>query len=619
MKYSLKGRIQATVCDNHQQALANTIIRLYYSENEGVTELVAAPSKELFQVLDEEMIQAKQKRLLTETTTDARGHYEIKIDSEQNAYEGQSLELNAYYPEIPDYGQQDTSKPSGYAPFQAVLDVWQPRWTASEETDEPSAQSNHRISRKWWCTILQELDIWSICGTLYGCETEAPQAGIEVIAMDDDIISDDLLGSAITDTAGKFCIFYRSKDFKKTFLSPLINVETPFAATSNGPDIYFKFALGGSVFFAEEPSEARKPSRENADNCVCVDLCIDSSKGEPITSFFHVGDYRRYNIVLNIDPSDGRTTNKTDAGWNRQAFYGTLALLGTLEKTFNGQSTEYLFQYAELASPAEAIPTNEAAWTDVVKSDIASGTIIGFTPKLVTSPTPPPPFYYEPDIYAINPQPGQIEVAFNGNWTVVPQTAQSLTGRLINLISEKLASGRVNMSGLVPGESSAPLQKNRYFSLRMKKREAGNAASETVAGTSRPIAIFNTTYEDVLQGGSWSPGRSSELGIATLDLAELATAGGCSKIDNTITVKYTAANPNLGDVRFGFKRPGATNNFEPINFSTPGEEAQGTALYSGNFAALKNCAYEIQLTAGLKLTNGEKTHDGIQDRVLFCR
>ena len=619
MKYSLKGRIQTTVCDDHQHALTNTVIRLYQPDDETVTELVAAQPKEAFRWLEKKDFQAKQKRLLVETTTDAQGHYTFEIDGEQKNYQGGAVELDIYYPEIPDYGQKNTDKPAGYLPFQVTIDVLQPRWRETE--DELLARWNHRISRKWWCTILQRLDIWAICGTLYGCETEATQAGIEVIAMDDDIISDDRLGSAVTDTAGKFCIFYRSKDFKRTFLSPLINVETPFVATNNGPDLYFKFALGGAVFSEEEPSEARNPGRENVSNCVCVDLCIDSSKGEPITSFFHIGENRKYNIVQNINPNDGRTINKADSDWNQQAFYSTLALLGTLEKTFNGQPTEYLFQYSELASSADAIPTNEAAWTDVIENDIALGTVIGLTPKFAATPIPPPPFYYEPDIYAINPRAGQIGVAFNGNWIVVPQTAQSLTGRLINLISENLAPDpdSVNMSRLVPGESSAPLQKNRYFSLRMKKREAGNAASETVAGTSRPIAIFNTTYENVPQGGSWSPGESSELGIATLDLAELATAGGCNKIENTITVKYTAANPNLGSVALHFWGPGATNNFEPINFSTPGEEAQGTALYSGNFAALKSCAYEIRLTAGLRLTNGEKTHDGVQDRVLFCR
>lgn len=618
MKYVLRGRIHATICDDRQLPLSRTLVRLYRFEAKDATRLVAAPAKEAFQFLEEKDIKAKQKRLLAETTTDAQGNYSFELDGDKKKYKGEAVEVDVYYPEIPDYGQEDTDKPRNYKAFQATLDVIQPRW---KETNEGLlAQWNYTLSRKWWCALLRRLDIWVICGTLLDCESGQPQSGIEVIAMDDDVISDDTLGSAITDASGKFCIFYRSKDFKKTFLSPFINVETPLLPLGNGPDIYFKFALGGSIFHEEDPSQARKPGRENVDNCLCVRLCIEGGQREPISSFFHIGDARRYHIVLNINPADGRTANKATAAWNEQAFFSTLALLGTLEKTLNGQPMEYKFQYTELASPADPIPANPAAWTDVLKTDIANGTIIGFTPKFVNSPPPP---HYDPDIYAINAQAGQIDVVFNGNWIVVPQTAQFLTGRLINLISGKLASGNVDMSTLTPGDSSttvAPLQKNRYFSLRMIKRQAGNAASEAVAGTSRPIAIFNTIYQNVPQGGSWAPGLTqSELGIATLDLDELVSGGGCSNISDSITVKYTAANPNLGSVGLAFSGPGATNNFDPIVFTTPGEEAHGTSHYLGSFGDLENCAYEIRLNAELKLTNGETQHDGIWDRVLFCR
>jgi hypothetical protein len=580
--------------------------------------MVAAQSKETFQILEEKQIKAKAKRLLAETTTDAQGNYSFEIDGNEKAYKGEAVEFDVYYDSIPDYGQEDTAKPRGFKSFQVTLDVLQPRWR--ETNNGLLARWDHRVSRKWWCGILQRLDIWVICGTLRDCESEQLQSGIEVIAMDDDVISDDQLGSAITDSSGRFCIYYRSKDFKKTFLSPVINVETPLFPLGNGPDIYFKYALAGSVFAEEDPSEARKPGRENVDNCLCVNLCVEGGQREPISSFFHIGEARRYHIVLNINPTDGRTANKVESGWNEQAFYGNLALLGTLEKTLNGQPMEYKFQYSELASPSDPIPTNPAAWTDVQPGDIAHGTIIGLTPKFVLSPIP----HYDPDIYAINAQAGQIDVNVSANWISVPQTAQFLTGRLINLISRNLATGSVDMSSLVPGDSTtsvvSPLQQNRYFSIRMLKRSAGNASSEVVAGTSRPIAIFNTVYQNVPQGGSWAPSAaSSELGVATLDLQELADAGGCSNITDSITVNYTAANPNLGGVSLVFSGPGASNSFDPIIFSSPGEEAHGTSNYTGSFSTLGDCAYEIRLNVGLRLTNGEQSHPNIWDRVLFCR
>jgi hypothetical protein len=107
--------------------------------------------------------------------------------------------------------------------------------------------------------------------------------------MDDDWITDDELGTATTDASGRFCIYYRSKDFKKTFLSPVVNVETPLLPWGNGPDIYFKFAFNGNDLPGEPSSRARQADRENVGNCLCVQLCVPLGGGgtnpqEPIAS-----------------------------------------------------------------------------------------------------------------------------------------------------------------------------------------------------------------------------------------------------------------------------------------------------------------------------------------------
>ncbi|SHM84469.1 hypothetical protein SAMN04488057_10449 [Cyclobacterium lianum] len=65
--------------------------------------------------------------------------------------------------------------------------------------------------------------------------------------------------------------------------------------------------------------------------------------------------------------------------------------------------------------------------------------------------------------------------------------------------------------------------------------------------------------------------------------------------------------------------PGGPHSFAPVTFPSPGEEAYGTSSYTGDVAALPNCSYEVRLTAELKLTDGESQHDGIWDRVLFCK
>lgn len=628
MLYILRGNLIGVKCDDHFMPLANTIVRLYRSRAnvDDATVLVTAQAKETFQLLDEKAIKAKEKYLLAETRTDESGNYTFEIDGDKSKYKGETVEFDIYYPEIPDYGQEDTSEPKNFNAFQATLNVLQPKWR--ETNNGLEARWNYRISNRIWCNILSILDIWLICGTVTNCETQQALAGIEVMAMDDDIISDDLLGSAVTDANGHFCVYYRSKDFKKTFLSPLINVETPLFPTGNGPDIYFRFAFGGSVFFEEQPSRARQADRENVGNCFCVRLCLEQQPGggngsEPVGYFFAIGELRRYNSILNINPANGKTIGKPTASWNDLAFYNNLALVGAITEKLNGQPMEYKFQYTELANPTDPIPVAPGAWTDVIPTQIAN-TVIGYGWRLT------PVFEYE-DI-AINALGSQIPVSFNGNWIIVPQSGTlpmgynlvlNNNGPLIKLITTTIANTPVDMGGLIPGNSTTsvnPLQQNRYFSLRMIKREAGNSSSEVVAGVSRPLAVFNTKYLDVPQRGSWLPTtNSNELGVASIDLEELATSGGCSTISNSLTAKYTAANPNLGAVTLGMTGPGGPHSFAPIVFPSPGEEAHGTAAYTGSVEALPNCSYEVRLSAELKLTNGESQHDGIWDRVLFCK
>ena len=625
MNYVINGKLYASICDNQRKPLAHTKIRVYALEEKenALAAFTSAQSKEVSKVYEEKDIKSRKSTLLAETTTDANGAYSITINGKKQKYNGEPIAMVAYYEEIPEYGQESVSLPNGFKPFEVLLDIIQPKWRESDLG--LVAGWNYTLLRRIWCYILKRLDIWVICGTVLNCESQAPISGIEVIAMDDDIITDDRLGSSVTDENGRFCIYYRSIDFKKTFLSPFINVETtPIFSFDNGPDVYFKFAAGGSIFFEEASSEAQKPSRKNIGNCFCVFLCLKEAPEvtqDPPAAFYQIGYARKYHPVLNIDPATGKTTGKSEAGWNDQAFYNTLDLRGSLSKKLNGQPVEYKFEYAEVSNPTVAVSSIPASsWVEVQESDMAKNEI--GTRILSLFPEIKYVSYAIGGTDSVTPFGNEKKVLFNGNWVQVPQETGifdiHFNGSLIKLISSKLASGTVDKSGLTQGTSSAPLEQNRYFALRMWKREQGNDATKVVSGFSRPIAIFNTQYENVPQGGSWLPSSSKELGIASVDLQELI-GGGCNKIGNAIHVKYTAANPNLGKVSIDFTGQGATNYFQPIVFTTPGEEAFGTSSYLGDFNALKPCAYEIRLNAALHLTDGEMQHPGIWDRVLFCR
>lgn len=634
MIYRLKGKLFTAICDAHENAIAHTKVRLYNLEDDinAATAYTSAQSKELIQVFEAKEIKNRKTLLIAETTTDANGNYEFEFDDKKANYSGGAFAVSLFYEKLPDYGQGDTSAPKNFSTFEVLIDVIHPKWRETNKGLE--AGWTFKLTSRVWCYILTRLDIWVICGTLTNCKSQQPLSGIEVIAMDDDIITDDRLGSAITNSNGQFCIFYRSNDFKKTFLSPWINIETtPIFSFDNGPDVYFKFAVSGFEVFAESPSEAQKPSRKNVGNCLCVNLCINKEvepQQDPPALFYQIGYNRKYHPVFEIDPATGRTTGKLETSWNDHAFYNTLDLRGSLSQTLNGQPVEYKFQYAKVNDPSIQIDSPGLVWNDVVAGQIAKTEIATQTTQIF--PVPKHNSFKIGGTTSPTAYGNEIEVKFTADgWIEVPQYtggfAFSFNGSLIKLISNSLVlNDTIDVAGMKPGETSvlpAPspsdsLQKNNYFILRMLKREQGNAATEIQAGFSRALAIFNTVYQNVPQGGSWLPSASNELGIASVDLQELI-GGGCNKILDEIHVKYTAANPNLGAVSLSFSGQGATNSFDPIVFPSPGEEAYGTASYLGDFGKLKPCAYEIRLNAQLKLTDGEDHHQGIWDRVLFCR
>ncbi len=626
------GNLYASSC-GRKEILPNVQIRVYKAPEgeeaqEAVQAAIASPPKETFKFLDEKEVDSKKNRLLAEIMTDDNGFYETEVDNKQKDYLNGPVEFDIRFNSIPDIGQGNTEKSDDFEPFQVHYTTVKPKLKDQyeENTEYPySFQYNIGISQVNFGRILDRLDIWMICGRVYICPEEhvdterKPAPGIEVIAMDNDWIHDDQIGSAQTDAQGYFCIFYRSADFKKTFLSPVVNVETPFSSDF-GPDVYFHFAHDGNVFHKESPSKGKESERENIGNIYCVTLCVPEIPvpDEPpnkVAGFFSIGLNRRYDILSNISTSTGRTKGKPHGHWNGNAFFGTLALIGTLTKKLNGNDLEYKFQYREYDAPGG---TALSGWEDVLPGQIAN-TVIGYTQKLTGNPANP----VETTYYAIHPHSGEQNVPFNGNWISVPQLSNlflNSNGLVLNLRSHEIASGSVNMSGLTPGNSTtgvASLQKNRYFKIRMLKREKGSS-TEVVAGTSHPLALFNTVYQNVPQGGSWISGTSNMDGVASMDIQELGSSG-CDSISDALHVEYTAANPNLGNVSVNMNGPGGPHSFPSISHNTPGEEAYGTVAYSGTVSALQNCAYTVNLRVSLKMTNGETNHHGLWDEVAFCK
>ena len=609
-----KGNLKGYVCDDCLEGISNATIRLYHPSGErDLTASAVAETKETFRALTADAVNAKQKQLVAEGRTDEEGNFEIKLGDSYNEGAFEIDFVCGNVPRGPHPHQQE------YVARQFHLTTAYPKWIQSRIGLVFSW--SYALPARWWCFIRGHFfDAWVICGHLTDCKTGAPLAGFTVTAMDADWLTDDLLGSDVTDSSGHFRIDYTSADFKKTFLSPWINIETDvsFPFTS-GPDVYFKLAYNGTQIQLETSANRRT----NVGHCLCVSLCLSDFVIPPSqipAAFTHIGKLGHHAIVTGIDA----TTGQTLGGY---AFYSSLNLVGMLNQKLNGLPMEYMFEYQSVATPATA-PT-PGGWLPVTPA-MVNETIIGSRFDLTGDIMNP----YEFTPYAINQTtPGYEPVVLNGNWIKMPQIPNFAAHQDAEILSLNTAAitgtTTIDLNGMVIGSPTVPAihaeVRDQYVALRMRQRQVGNASTEVVAGTSRPIALFNVRYDNVPQRGSWAPTKiNGALIAASLDVNEVVEgAGGCGKITTAIHVKYNARHQHLDTVALTMEGPTIANPalaFSPITVSRPETVSTGVGVTPTlSVAALPNCAYLIKLTATVKLTNGENPGGTVEDYISICK
>lgn len=626
MKYRLKGNLSGFLCNDYKEAIAGNKVLLYAaSQSDRVVENVISNPKDTFHLVSDQEAADRKKLLVATAETDAKGNFEFVLDEKQSR---QAFDLDFICGTVP---HRVPVKPPRKAPQFHLTTVY-PEWRASKEegyaTYMPDLQP---ISAKWWCHIRGHyFDAWVVMGHMYVCGTKTPIPGVKVTAMDADFITDDNLGSDVTNANGFFRIDYTSVDFKKTFLSPWLNIETDptFLSFVSGPDIYFTYEYNGAAI----QGETKANRRNNVPYCLCVNLCLDNITVIPPTipaSFTKIGNNGNYfinEVVASGNPNViGQGTGKTPAS---QAFYATISLRGNLSQKLNGQPMEYSFETIETTGPGTAADAaiETGTWKKIKAGDMGNA-IIGTFFTLTGDPWAP--VLITDHVVGVS---GNVDA---DGWIAVPQDSNfspNINGQLLSFNTGSLNAGSVDMTGLVQGQSvttKAPLQQNRFFKIRMIKREAGDPGTEVVAGVSNAIAMFNTLYQNVPQFGSWMPQTSSEYGVACVDIQEMIGGGGstgCTPITSAIHVNYTAANPNMGGVSLKLYGPGgpydlvntAPTGFVPETFGT------ATSLIDGTPAPvpvsdLKKCAYTVILSVELKLTNGEGQHNNIEDWLSFCK
>ncbi|RNA61039.1 hypothetical protein D1631_03350 [Chryseobacterium nematophagum] len=619
MRHIIKGNLAAYLCRDCSEYLSQVKVRVYLPQSDiNLAAVSAAEIKDTFKEVKEEEIKSKENRLIAEAETDMNGNFSLIIDEK---YSRSSLEIDFSCGTI----SRPPLTPKKGKERQFHITTFVPQWKITKEEQILVANFSYIIPEKWWCIIKgRYFDIWTICGRLTDCQTGKPLAGITVIAMDADFITDDELGRNTTDSNGHFKIYYTSADFKKTFLSPIINIETdvlpPFAS---GPDVYFQLEYSGQRFALETKSNRR----DNVGYCLCVKLC--SKELIPVEpsippSFTHFGLTQHIPIQAGINLATGKTLS----GY---AFFSSVNLVGTISKKINAQPMEYLFEYQEVTNPTD--PLNPAGWNPVVPNMIDK-TVIGYLWTLTGDVSNP--VHYDP--YYINGTGTENTINFNGNWIQVPQDsnfASHVDAEILKLSTEKLTgvtSIDMNMPTSSIGNSSVsparPHISNRYFAIRMKQRELGNSATEVVAGTSKPIAIYNVLYQNVNKHGSWAHTTVNNQYLAlSVDLEEIISgSGGCSKITTDLHVKYGARNENLGSVSLsitGPHKPGQSFGFNPIVLMSSPETYGSTQLVftppTDTVADLLPCAYTVSISATALLTTGDSNLDSYYDFVSFCK
>lgn len=626
MKYTFKGSLCGYLCEDSTESLFGMEVLLYLPwQKERVIENAIASTKDTFRLVTKEESSVRKKLLIATAKTDEKGDFEFELDEKYNKT---AFDIDFICSTVPHASPAASRKEQ----IQFHLTTIYPEWRFGKEREHSIYLWRYCIDYKWWCYIRGHyFDAWVICGHMYLCGTKTPIPNLKVTAWDADFLTNDNIGSAITDANGYFRIDYTSIDFKKTFLSPLINVETdpdwPLTFKS-GPDVYFKYEYNGTAFRGETVADRRN----NVGYCLCVELCLKDIEiiPPPIpASFTKIGNNGNYFInetVASGDPNViASATGKTPAG---QAFYSCIKLRGNLSQKLDGVAMEYSFDTIETASAGTG-SAEIGVWKKVLASQMCEaeiGTFFTFT----GNPMNP--------VSIIPYKVGNVSLGVDaGGWIAVPQAANfspNINGEILSLNTESLNAATVNMTGLVQGQSTttkAPLQHNRFFKIRMVKRQVGNPASEVPAGVSNPIAMFNTVYKNVPQFGSWMSQTSDEMGVACINIQEMIGGGGgtgCSPITDALHVHYTAANPNMGEVSLTLSGSGGPYSIQNVAPLSSVAETFGTAtdlftipppVVLKPVNVLGKCAYTVKMSVELKLTNGEGQHGNIEDWLSFCK
>jgi hypothetical protein len=258
MSYIFSGTLRAQSCGGEVHPLDNATLKLYRQGREG--------GVDDFAVRGHEELRDRDYLLFCQGRTDDNGEFRIDLGEKSvfghrgstHPYAGEAFTLEAIVRRLDGGELGHDPEPVQISLGTITLD-WQ------QQGDDHTAQWDHTIPESEWSRVREALDAWSILGRVVRAGTGEGIDGLRVFAYDADFVKDDFLGTAETDSGGRFRINYSGSDFREP------------AGERGGPELYFRVETAdGQVVLKEAKSRGNQPDRADASNCFQVELAVDS-------------------------------------------------------------------------------------------------------------------------------------------------------------------------------------------------------------------------------------------------------------------------------------------------------------------------------------------------------
>ncbi|HYK85850.1 MAG TPA: hypothetical protein VEV19_10815 [Ktedonobacteraceae bacterium] len=554
MSYIFRGQLCGLICTECPEPLSNVRVRLYRNRaDQAVTVLAVAQPKDTATILTDEIVQQKEASLLAEAETDTEGKFSIELGEKEN-YQGEAFEVDVYCGTVP----HQKVRPNPPPPRQFTITTLQPLWRQSENGF--LWVWDYCLSARFWCAIHALFGAQVICGHVTTCDTQEPVPGVTVTALDADWLTDDPLGSAVTDAAGKFRIDYTHRPFLVTLFPQL----TPFFPNVSGPDVHFRIQLGAVTILDEPKSRGRQPDRNDVEPCFCVELCVEPGQITPTPEGTpHWTQVEFFNVHASaLDPAH----NILPLGYGGLAdesftFGGAVALQGNCPlKNISAPANSLMFRFL----------IAEWGWTG--GGDGTAGVIPSVPPPAPPSPLEPSAawkivpagsgfqsvgqVYYNDGVNPFASQPVYVTSAnqdING-WVKLDGMLVSVP--MANGTTSTIAISATNFlrSGLLMYMDSVTIS-NAHASRRpawaSDKTQAGRsltpAEQEPIRRYSMIFQVRDaTTNIDVYTDNLDSIVLDNSEPVALLNLEELLV-NACNPLSgvNTLHLRYTVDHPNL--------------------------------------------------------------------------